>query len=296
MKSGTTALVISAKADYYPFGMAMPNATTGDYRYAFQGQEKDPETGMEAFELRMWDGRLGRWLSPDPYGQYASPYLGMGNNPVSSIDPDGGWDKKFGAWLHGLFDGKDGTVFQSERGDWGIRYEGQTINGEITVYTPNFGGKRYDVFRQEKLEKYEDGLAEYRTFHPSEFGDISLWDENFEGGRLSSIASAFQLVNPVLPGMNGGKQAVEGIYEFTAASGKRYVGQSGNIAARLEQHKASGKLLTGTPVKTTQVLGGKTAREIAEQLRINSLGGIRNLDNIRNPIGRARQHLLPKTP
>lgn len=46
---------------------------------------------MEAFQLRLWDGRLGRWLSPDPYGQYSSPYLGMGNNPIGLIDPDGGF-------------------------------------------------------------------------------------------------------------------------------------------------------------------------------------------------------------
>jgi hypothetical protein len=32
-----------------------------------------------------------RWLSPDPAGQFASPYLGMGNNPHMSTDPDGGW-------------------------------------------------------------------------------------------------------------------------------------------------------------------------------------------------------------
>ncbi len=64
----------------------------GDYRYKFQGQEKDPETGMEAFELRLWDNRIGRWLAPDPAGQYNSPYLGMGNNPISRIDPDGGQD------------------------------------------------------------------------------------------------------------------------------------------------------------------------------------------------------------
>ncbi|MCL9807666.1 RHS repeat-associated core domain-containing protein [Flavobacterium amniphilum] len=74
--------------------MPLPNQqiTDANYRYAFQGQEKDPETGMEAFELRLWDGRLGRWLTVDPYGQYFSPYLGMGNNPISRIDPDGGMD------------------------------------------------------------------------------------------------------------------------------------------------------------------------------------------------------------
>ena len=60
------------------------------YRYAFQGQEKDEETGKEAFELRLWDSRIGRWLTTDPYNEFHSPYLGMGNNPVGLIDPDGG--------------------------------------------------------------------------------------------------------------------------------------------------------------------------------------------------------------
>jgi RHS repeat-associated protein len=60
------------------------------YRYSFQGQEKDPETGKEAFKLRLWDGRIGRWLTTDPAGQYSSPYLGMGNNPINGIDGDGG--------------------------------------------------------------------------------------------------------------------------------------------------------------------------------------------------------------
>jgi len=69
----------------------MPNRNLkGDYRYAYQGQEKDPETGMEAFQLRLWDSRIGRWLTPDPYAQYHSPYLGMDNNPINGIDPDGG--------------------------------------------------------------------------------------------------------------------------------------------------------------------------------------------------------------
>lgn len=117
VKTGDNAAAITAKTDYYPFGMPMPNRNVeGNYRYAFQGQEKDPETGMEAFELRLWDSRIGRWLTTDPYGQYASPYLGMGNNPISRIDPDGGYspptdyiNKQTGATAH-VDDGINQTV------------------------------------------------------------------------------------------------------------------------------------------------------------------------------------------
>ncbi|VAW10785.1 hypothetical protein MNBD_BACTEROID03-1238, partial [hydrothermal vent metagenome] len=86
--------------DYYPGGMAMPGRNmVGDYRYAFQGQEKDPKTGREAFELRLWDSRIGRWLTTDPAGQYSSPYLGMGNDPINGIGLDGGWRGWFGKFF-----------------------------------------------------------------------------------------------------------------------------------------------------------------------------------------------------
>lgn len=91
-KNSVGNVVALVKTDYYPFGMPMPNRNTqSDYRYAYQGQEKDSETEKEAFELRLWDARIGRWLTTDPYRQFNSPYLGMGNNPISMIDPDGGY-------------------------------------------------------------------------------------------------------------------------------------------------------------------------------------------------------------
>jgi RHS repeat-associated protein len=91
----TQTMAITNTTDYYPFGMPMPGRRFVDgepYRYGYQGEfaEKDPETGMEAFELRLWDSRIGRWLTPDPYGEFYSPYLGMGNNPMRLADPDGG--------------------------------------------------------------------------------------------------------------------------------------------------------------------------------------------------------------
>ena len=70
----------------------MPNRNiVGDYRYDYQGQEKDEETGKHAFELRLYDSRINRWLTVDPYRQFSSPYLSMGNNWVNFIDTDGGY-------------------------------------------------------------------------------------------------------------------------------------------------------------------------------------------------------------
>ena len=48
------------------------------------------ETGStNSFELRLWDSRIGRWMSPDNLKVYDTPYWGMGNNPISAVDPDG---------------------------------------------------------------------------------------------------------------------------------------------------------------------------------------------------------------
>ncbi len=92
-RNGKDAVSLVSSTDYYPFGMPMPGRDlVGDYRYNYQGQELDKETGKVAFELRLYDPRIARWSAPDPAGQYASPYLAMGNNPISRVDPDGGMD------------------------------------------------------------------------------------------------------------------------------------------------------------------------------------------------------------
>jgi RHS repeat-associated protein len=56
--------------------------------------EADAETSFNNFELRQYDPVTGRWMTTDPFAQYHSPYLAMGNNPINMIDPTGGiaWD------------------------------------------------------------------------------------------------------------------------------------------------------------------------------------------------------------
>jgi RHS repeat-associated protein len=67
-----------------------------DYRYGFNGQEKDDEikgTGNSLdFGARIYDSRLGRFLSLDPLmTKYPSesPLSFVGNSPLIFIDPDG---------------------------------------------------------------------------------------------------------------------------------------------------------------------------------------------------------------
>jgi hypothetical protein len=38
----------------------------------------------------MYDAQIGRWTGADPYDQTASPHVGMGNDPINNVDPDGG--------------------------------------------------------------------------------------------------------------------------------------------------------------------------------------------------------------
>jgi RHS repeat-associated protein len=60
-----------------------------NYRFGYQGQyaEKDEETGWNHFIFREFDAIIGRWLVPDPMREFWSPYVGIGNNPVGTVDP-----------------------------------------------------------------------------------------------------------------------------------------------------------------------------------------------------------------
>ncbi len=66
------------------------------YRFGFNGKEKDNEINVNGgdydFGARIYDGRLGRWLSLDPlmkkYPSF-SAYSAFGNSPILILDPDG---------------------------------------------------------------------------------------------------------------------------------------------------------------------------------------------------------------
>ncbi len=88
--------------------MQMPGRTltAANYRYGFNGQEKDNEISGEgnAYTAEFWeyDSRIGRRWNVDPVVKpWESPYVAFNNNPNIMIDPDG----------------RDGTPYKIKKGN-----------------------------------------------------------------------------------------------------------------------------------------------------------------------------------
>jgi RHS repeat-associated protein len=64
----------------------------GAYRYGFEGQELDRETGFYSYKYRMHDPRLGRFLSVDPLAPeypHNSPYAFCENRMIDGVELEG---------------------------------------------------------------------------------------------------------------------------------------------------------------------------------------------------------------
>ncbi|MEA3495523.1 MAG: RHS repeat-associated core domain-containing protein, partial [Bacteroidota bacterium] len=87
---------IAGANDYYPFGMLQlgRNFSAEEYRFGFQGQERDDEIKGEgnSYTAEFWqyDSRLGRRWNVDPVDKpWESPYACFANNPIWFVDPNG---------------------------------------------------------------------------------------------------------------------------------------------------------------------------------------------------------------
>jgi RHS repeat-associated protein len=134
--------------------------------FAYQGIEKDPETNLLNFELRQYDARLGRWYNPDPMGQHHSPYLAMSNNPVSSIDPDGGYDVNGGVNIdptHGADDEYANAMFN----------HGGSDHQSFESWLNNFERQENDAINNSEYNSYK---AKHK--HGSDWGDYVTGNVN----------------------------------------------------------------------------------------------------------------------
>ncbi len=177
-------------SDYSPFGVTWRDGgETG--KYGFNGMEKDDEIKGKGnsydFGARMYDSRVGRWLSRDPsYHNYpaVSPYVFSINSPLMFKDPDG----------------KDAivTVQKDENG-------GGKIIISSTVYMIGENINPEDANKlQESFNKLTEGGGVYIDSDGSEFQvEFSIKFEYAEG----------KLINELSPGEN--------ILDFNGTNGRR---------------------------------------------------------------------------
>ena len=93
--TGYNAVVKSAM-DYSAFGVILEGRksvpASGEHRYDFNGKETDQETDWQDYGFRIYNPRLGKFLSVDPLTkQYPmlTPYQFASNTPIWAIDLDG---------------------------------------------------------------------------------------------------------------------------------------------------------------------------------------------------------------
>lgn len=161
--NGTTNLpenfTVDAEAymNYYAFGGALPGraGSSSTYRYGFNGKEEETELhgnsgGAYDYGARIYDARLGRWLSCDPFeAKYPdlSSYNYTANSPILFIDPDGKY-----ITLYSSKDAKD----RSE----GVRYvPGQEYKGNDKFIAETWAQLDYLILTAVDDEKIVESLA-----------------------------------------------------------------------------------------------------------------------------------------
>lgn len=121
-----------------------------------------------------------RWISPDPACQFASPYVGMGNTPNMSTDPDGGWSLVGSAI--GAIGGVGVSFALGEEKHWYLYAAGGFVAGGIlgeVAHSSNGtelrGANSWDRFTANLGEGkvFGQGGASYRRFPTGEWNTIS---------------------------------------------------------------------------------------------------------------------------
>ena len=94
-RQGSTRALINQEGQlkqaytYLPFGGFMDIPDETDTAYLYTSQELDNETKLYNYKARFYDPQMGRFFSTDAAGEFTSPYIYCGNNPVMFIDPSG---------------------------------------------------------------------------------------------------------------------------------------------------------------------------------------------------------------
>ncbi|MGB0525514.1 MAG: RHS repeat-associated core domain-containing protein, partial [Flammeovirgaceae bacterium] len=246
---------VIAYTDYYPFGAKMRESCLKGVRFGYQGEyaEHDTETGWSNFELRLYDPIIGRWLSPDPYAQYWSPYLAMGNNPVNQIDPNGGFSdpiKKGDPTLNAAGTQRFGLNAFTDQMEWSDIFMGMDIIGERSFWD-KVGG--FFNKHAEAIQNTLDVIGMLEIPIVSQVADIASAGVSLAQGHYGEAAMGVLAALPIVGGAAAaGKRLLKLKRLKKAADGATDAGKV--TAKNKEKLKFGGCFVQGTQVLTERGL------------------------------------------
>ncbi|MER6684966.1 polymorphic toxin-type HINT domain-containing protein [Streptomyces olivaceoviridis] len=293
---------------YLPFGAQNGGTSlpSGSDR-GFLGKTEDDATGLSILGARMYDAKLGRFLSPDPLNspyspQYLNAYSYSVNNPVTYSDPDGlrpitpceyGCDHGDQSYRDWMTPNGDGT--------WSYHYEysNYVYNGQGELHSVVKTGSDLPPLGKKIVYKPLDISAQVTvikalasTFLP----DPKAWKDCLSGSGVSScliagtdlpLGKALKLVpDSVLK--KGAKAAEEWITKLTKRcncflAGTDVLMGDGKTTKDIEDVKVGDEVLTTdpetgrtTPQRVTRLIVTDTDKHFNE-LSIATEDGIEKL-------------------
>ncbi|WP_406329888.1 polymorphic toxin-type HINT domain-containing protein [Streptomyces sp. NBC_00203] len=213
---------------YLPFGAQ--NGTTslpaGTDR-GFLGKTEDDATGLSILGARMYDAKLGRFLSPDPLltpydPQNLNAYSYSVNNPIAYSDPDG--LRPVTACEYGCGSGGDSYrdwMSPNADGTWGYHYENShyVYSGDGSLHSVVKTGSDLPALGKKIVYKPYDltvQKAVFKTLASTFLPDPTSWKDCLSGSGVSScliagtdlpLGKVFKLVPDSL--LKKGAKAVE---------------------------------------------------------------------------------------
>ncbi len=275
---GYTADIVSA-GDYYPGGSLMPgrNYSPDNYRFGYQGSEKDDEiAGVSGAHITTFfrenDTRILRWWSVDPKTNltpWESPYMSMGGNPIWFNDPKG----DLRDWW------KNNSTGEAEK-----------IDHRKLWHKNEMAKKGYSYLGEYQTDLF-GALDEPVYFNTIEIfnADQDLWIAGHNlGGRYGSMGG----------GEHGLKQASEFMNDFgtallltpAALIGEGFIIMSVLIDTGLDYKNKSiteateNLLIRGATIGIGKAIGGQTEKHIKNTFgkRVIDAGVSKSLDDVKD--------------
>ncbi len=258
-----------------------------EYRYGFNGKENDNEVKGEGnqqdYGLRIYDTRLGRFLSVDPltkeYPHY-TPYSYAGNKPIKFIDLDGAEESK--NWMDYNFSDLMNWISRPSnpvKDDGFLHSFGSSFNRNCnpiyyaSVIITGEDNASSDYGKMDRLEAAQN-LTTMIILHKS---------VGVSTKPSPTVALEKQLVkNEAAMGSSAAAKSVVNNETTAAASGQRVnvsaqeIQKVKNFIGRWNNRSSATTIKSAKPydfIRTETISGNKAARTVGENIKIINNGG-----------------------